>query len=229
LRRLVYEGAAARYGEISPELRERIDYELGVVIGKGFASYFLIVWDCVRYAREHGIPVGARGSGCSSVIAYCLRISTPDPIRYGLYFERFMDPDRDEMPDIDLDICQNGRAEILEYVRGKYGHVAQIITFGTLKARAAVKDVARVMGLGFDEANELTKLIPTELKITLDKALKQEPELKKRYQADERIRRVIDIGRRLEGVARNAGVHAAGVVVADQPLVNFLPLYKTRW
>jgi DNA polymerase-3 subunit alpha len=227
LRRLVYDGAAERYGEITAELRERIDYELGVVIGKGFASYFLIVWDCVRYAREHGIPVGARGSGCSSVIAYCLRISTPDPIRYGLYFERFMDPDRDEMPDIDLDICQNGRAEILEYVRQKYGHVAQIITFGTLKARAAVKDVARVLGLPFDEANELTKLIPTELKITLDKALKQEPELKKRYLADERIRRIIDIGRRLEGVARNAGVHAAGVVVADQPLVNFLPLYKS--
>ena len=150
------------------------------------------------------------------MVSYCLYISVPDPIRYGLYFERFMDPDRDEMPDIDLDICQNGRSRVIEYVRQKYGHVAQIITFGTLKARAAIKDVARVMGLGFEEANQLTKLIPNELKMTLDKALHQEPELKKRYDSDPTVRRIIDIGRRLEGVARNAGIHAAGVVVADQ-------------
>ena len=226
LRRLVYQGAEELYDEIDRELRERIDYELDVITSKGFASYFLIVWDCVNYARRHGIPVGARGSGCSSVVGYTLHISAPDPIRYGLYFERFMDPDRDEMPDIDLDICQNGRGRILDYVREKYGHVAQIITFGTLKAKAVVKDVSRVMGLGFEEASNLTKLIPNELKMTLDKALKQEPELKKRYAEDERVRRIIDIGRRLEGGVRNAGVHAAGVVVADQPLVNFLPLYK---
>jgi DNA polymerase-3 subunit alpha len=226
LRRLVYEGVKERYGEITSELRERIDYELDVITGKGFASYFLIVWDCVNYARTHGIPVGARGSACSSVVAYCLHISSPDPIRYGLFFERFMDPDRDEMPDIDLDICQTGRAQLLDYVRGKYGHVAQIITFGTLKARAVVKDVARVLGLGFDEANKLTRLIPNELKITLDKALAQEPELKQRYTDDPTVKRIVDIGRKLEGIARNAGVHAAGVVVADQPLVNFLPLYK---
>ncbi len=226
LRRLVEEGAAARYGDLSHELRERIDYELSVITSKGFASYFLIVWDCVRFAREHGIPVAARGSGCSSVVSFCLYISMPDPIRYGLYFERFLDPDRDEMPDIDLDICQNGRAAVLDYVRNKYGHVAQIITFGTLKAKAAVKDVARVLGLGFDEANQLTKLIPAELNITLDRALEQEPELKKKYVSDERIRKIIDIGRRLEGVARNSGIHAAGVVVADQPLVNFLPLCR---
>jgi DNA polymerase-3 subunit alpha len=226
LRQLVYEGAEERYGTVTPELRERIEYELGVITSKGFASYFLIVWDCVNYARKRGIPVGARGSGCSAVVGYCLHISSPDPIRYGLYFERFMDPDRDEMPDIDLDICQNGRAELLDYVRQKYGHVAQIITFGTLKAKAVIKDVARVLGLGFEEANNLTKLVPADLKMTLDRALAQEPELKKRYQGDETVRRIIDIGRRLEGVARNAGVHAAGVVVADQPLVNFLPLYK---
>ncbi len=226
LRRLVHEGAVERYGEITAELQERIDYELGVIISKGFASYFLIVWDCVNFARANSIPVGARGSGCSSVVSYCLHISTPDPIRYGLYFERFMDPDRDEMPDIDLDICQNGRGRLLEYVREKYGHVAQIITFGTLKAKAVVKDVSRVMGLGFDEANNLTKMIPNDLHMTLDKALEQEPELKKRFNDDETVRRIIEIGRRLEGVVRNAGVHAAGVVVADQPLVNFLPLYK---
>lgn len=228
LRRLVYGGARERYGEMSDELRERIDYELDVITGKGFASYFLIVWDAVNYARTHGIPVGARGSGCSSVVAYCLRISSPEPIRYGLYFERFMDPDRDEMPDIDLDICQNGRAELIDYVRQKYGHVAQIITFGTLKAKAVVKDVARVLGLGFDEANGLTKLIPFELKMTLDRALSKEPELRKRYEVDPTVKRIIDIGRRLEGVARNAGVHAAGVVIADQPLVNFLPLCKAQ-
>jgi DNA polymerase-3 subunit alpha len=226
LRRLVYEGARRRYEDLTVELRERIDYELKVITDKGFASYFLIVWDCVHYATEHGIPVSARGSACSSVVAHCLGISAPDPIRYGLYFERFLDPDRDEMPDIDLDICQNGRAELIEYVRGKYGHVAQIITFGTLKAKAAVKDVARVMGLSFHDSNALTKLIPNELHITLDKALSQEPELRKRYEEDPKIRRIIDVGRRLEGVARNAGVHAAGVVIADKPLVDFLPLFR---
>ncbi|MFQ5413936.1 MAG: DNA polymerase III subunit alpha [Phycisphaerae bacterium] len=226
LRRLVYQGAAERYGDVGPALRERIDYELDVITSKGFASYFLIVWDCVHFARAQHIPVGARGSGCSSVVAYCLYISAPEPIRYGLYFERFMDADRDEMPDIDLDICQNGRARVIDYVRDKYGHVAQIITFGTLKAKAAVKDVARVMGLGFADANELTKLIPAELNMTLDKALAQEPELKRRYNDDARVTHIIDVARRLEGVARNAGVHAAGVVVADKPLVHFLPLYK---
>lgn len=226
LRQLVNQGAMERYGQISDELRERIDYELDVIISKGFASYFLIVWDCVNYAREKGIPVGARGSGCSSVVSHCLHISSPDPIRYGLYFERFMDPDRNEMPDIDLDICQHGRQELIDYVRDQYGHVAQIITFGTLKAKAAVKDVARVMGMGFDEANKLTKLIPTEVNMTLDKALDREPELKQRYQAEENVKKIIDIGRKVEGLARNAGVHAAGIVVADEPLVHLLPLCK---
>jgi len=228
LRTLVYAGAKERYGDLSGELLERIDYELEVITSRGFAGYFLIVWDCVNYARRHGIPVGARGSSCSSVVAYCLRISSPDPLRYGLYFERFMDPDRDEMPDIDLDICQNGRGELIDYVRDKYGHVAQIITFGTLKAKAVVKDVSRVMGLDFEEANQLTKLIPNELHMTLDKALEREPELLRRYQADANVKRIVDIGRRLEGVARNAGVHAAGVVIADQPLVDFLPLCKAQ-
>ena len=226
LRQLVEDGARQRYGEITDELQERIDYELGVITSKGFASYFLIVWDCVNYCRQQGIPVGARGSGCSSVVAYCLYISAPDPIRYGLYFERFMDPDRDEMPDIDLDICQNGRAQVIEYVRQKYGHVAQIITFGTLKPRAAIKDVSRVMGLGFDDANKLTQLVPTDLKITIDKALEREPELRKQYESDARVKQIIDVARTLEGVARNAGVHAAGVVVADQPLTNFLPVCR---
>lgn len=228
LRRLVYEGAKRRYGEIRAELEERIDYELEVISGKGFSGYFLIVWDLMRYAREQGIPCAARGSGCSSVVAYCLNISQPDPIAYGLYFERFMDPDRDEMPDIDVDICQNGRGRVIDYVRTKYGHVAQIITFGTLKARAAVKDVSRVLGVPFEEANKLSALIPAALNMTIDKAMEQEPELRKRYNEDAQVKKVIDVSRKLEGLARHAGVHAAGVVVADKPLDHFLPLYKSN-
>jgi len=227
LRRLVLQGASERYGDIDDELRRRIDYELDVICSKGFASYFLIVWDFVHYAKSRGIPCSARGSGCSSVVAYCLHISAPDPIRYGLYFERFMDPDRDEMPDIDIDMCQSGRAEVIEYVRQKYGHVAQIITFGTLKAKAAIKDVARVTGMSFERANKLTKLIPNELKMTIDKALDQEPELKALYKSDAEVKRIVDIGRKVEGLARNSGIHAAGVVVADQPMVDFLPLCRS--
>jgi len=226
LRELVYEGAKSRYPEITDEIRERIDYELDVIARKGFSSYFLIVWDVVQFARREGIPVGARGSACSSVVGHCLGISAPEPIRYGLYFERFLDPDRDERPDIDLDICQERRQEIIEYVRRRYGHVAQIITFGTLKARAAVKDVSRVMGLGFDEANKLSQLIPAELKMTIDKALETEPELRRRYEQEEKVRQVIDVAKRLEGLARHAGVHAAGVVIAERPLDDLIPLYK---
>ncbi|HEY3245415.1 MAG TPA: DNA polymerase III subunit alpha [Phycisphaerae bacterium] len=226
LRELVFQGAAGKYPEVTPELRERIDYELSVIASKGFSSYFLIVWDFVRFARTRGIPCGARGSGCSSVVSYCLDISAPDPLRYGLYFERFMDPDRNEMPDIDVDICEAGRTRVIEYVREKYGHVAQIITFATLKAKAAVKDVARVIGMDFNAATELTKLIPNELKMTIERALEQEPELRTRYQNDEQVHRIVDIARRLEGLSRHAGVHAAGIVIADQPLDMLLPLYK---
>ncbi|HKQ49004.1 MAG TPA: DNA polymerase III subunit alpha [Phycisphaerae bacterium] len=227
LRQLVYEGARERYGEVTPEIRERIDYELGVVQSKGFSSYFLIVWDFVRYASGQGIPCAARGSGCSSIVAYCLYLSQPDPLRYGLYFERFMDPDRDEMPDIDIDICQDGRERVIQYVREKYGHVAQIITFGTLKARAAIRDVSRVLGVPLAEADRVAKLIPDDdLKMTLDKALAREPDLKKSYDESPQIRRVIDVARRIEGLARHSGVHAAGVVIADQPLDELLPLCK---
>ena len=226
LRSLVQKGARERYGEITPELQERIDYELGVIQSKGFSGYFLICWDFVHYARGKGIPCGARGSGCSSVVAYCLYLSLPDPLRYGLYFERFMDPDRDEMPDIDIDICQDGREDVIRYVREKYGHVAQIITFGTLKAKAAIRDVCRVTGVNLQEADRIAKLVPETLGMTLDKALAQEPELKRLYDEDVRVRKVMDVGRRLEGLARNAGIHAAGIVIADQPLDNLLPLYK---
>jgi len=226
LRDLVYEGATRRYGEISDELRERIDYELGVIKGKGFSGYFLIVWDFVRYAEEQDIPACARGSGCSTVVGYCLGISPVDPIHYGLYFERFMDPERDEMPDIDIDICQDRRQDIINYVREKYGHVAQIITFGRLKAKAAIRDICRTLDVPLSEADRVAKLVPDELKMTIDKALEKERELKELYDKDPTIHKVLDIGRRLEGIARHASVHAAGVVIADVPLDTLIPLHK---
>ena len=226
LRELVSAGAQRRYGEITDELRERIDYELEVIKSKGFSGYFLIVWDFVRYAREHDILAVARGSGCSTVVGYCLGISAVDPLHYGLYFERFMDPERDEMPDMDIDIAQDRRQEVIEYVRQKYGHVAQIITFGRLKPRAAIRDVCRALDVSLGQADRVAKLVPEELKMTIDKALRREPELKHLAEQDETIGKVIDLARRLEGLARHASVHAAGVVIADQPLDELIPLYK---
>jgi len=226
LRELVYEGAQRRYGQVTGELRERIDYELGVIREKGFSGYFLIVWDFVKYAHEHDIPAVARGSGCSTVVGYCLGISAVDPLRYGLYFERFMDPERDEMPDIDIDLCQDRRAEVIDYVRQKYGHVAQIITFGRLKARAAIRDICRALDVPLAEADRIAKLVPEELKMTIDKALEREAELRQLYQKDPTIRKVLDIAKRLEGLARHASVHAAGVVIADVPLDTLVPLHK---
>ena len=227
LTKLCYEGAKKRYGKITDEIKERIERELEVIEGKGFSSYFLIVWDFCNFAYKNNIPVGARGSAVGTVVGYCLRICDIDPIKYDLLFERFMDPERNEMPDIDIDICQDGRPRTLEYVREKYGHIAQIITFGTMKARAVVRDVCRVLDVPLSEADRLAKLIPAELKMTLDKALEIEPDLKDSYESDPQIRNVIDIGRRLEGLARHASVHACGVVISDEPLTDYLPLYKT--
>jgi DNA polymerase-3 subunit alpha len=226
LRQLVYRGAAMRYGQLSEEVRERIDYELKVIKSKGFSSCFLIVHDFMDWARRHGIPCSARGSSCSAVAGYCLRISDADPLRYGLYFERFMDPDRDEMPDIDVDICQDGRQAVIDYVRNKYGHVAQIITFGTLKARAAIRDICRVLGVPLSDADRIAKLVPEALHMTVDLALQQEPDLKREYDSNLQVRKVLEIARKLEGLARHASVHAAGVVIADRPLDDLLPLYK---
>jgi DNA polymerase-3 subunit alpha len=221
-----YEGARKLYGEITDDIKARLDRELEVIESKGFASYFLIVWDFCKYAHEHDIPIGARGSGVGTLVGYCLGLCDVDPIRYDLLFERFMDPHRNEMPDIDIDICQAHRAEIIEYVRRKYGHVAQIITFGTMKARAVIRDICRVLGVPLGEADRLAKLVPFSLDMTLDKAVKTEPELKQAYEQDELTRKVIDIGKKLEGLARHASVHAAGVVIADEELTNFIPLYK---
>jgi len=226
LTRLVHEGAKERYGDVKGEIKERIDRELEVIESKGFSSYFLVVWDFCRYAHQHGIPLGARGSGVGTIVGYCLGLCDVDPIRYNLLFERFMDPERSEMPDIDIDICQVHRQEVIDYVRQKYGHVAQIITFGTMKAKAVIRDVCRVMGVPLDEADRLAKLVPASLDMTLDKAMETEPELKQAYEDNPVTRKVIDIGRKLEGLARHASVHAAGVVVADEPLTNFVPLYR---
>jgi DNA polymerase-3 subunit alpha len=228
LRQLCEHGLEWRYGttEVSPDIRKRLEYELSVIAKKNFCSYFLIVWDFCNYARDNGIPVGARGSGVGTMVGYLLGLCNVDPVRYNLLFERFMDPSRNEMPDIDIDICQEGRQKVIEYVRNKYGHVAQIITFGTLAAKAACKDVGRVLGVPLAEVDKLTKLIPSTPGMTLDKALNQSPELSDLYKSNPTIKNVIDIAKRLEGLCRNAGCHAAGVIIADQPLENFAPLYR---
>ncbi len=228
LRQLCEEGLFWRYGTkaVSCQVRERLDTELQVIAAKNFCSYFLIVWDFCNYARENGIPVGARGSGVGTMVGYLLGLCNVDPIRYGLLFERFMDPSRNEMPDIDIDICQNGRGRIIDYVRNKYGHVAQIITFGTLAAKAACKDVGRVLGVPLAEIDKLTKLIPGTPGMTLDKAMTQVPDLAHLYNTNPTIKQVIDLAKKLEGLCRNAGCHAAGVIIADTPLDEIVPLYR---
>jgi len=207
-------------------MTDRLQLELKVIEKTGFVSYFLIVGDFIRYGQERGIPCGARGSAAGSLVTYLLGISNVDPIRYGLLFERFLNPERVNPPDIDIDFADDRRADVIEYVRQKYGRdaVAQIITFGTLGAKAVVRDVGRVMGLTFGEADRLAKMIPQDLKMTLEKALKQSPELKQAYENEEVTRDLIDTAFVLEDLTRNASVHAAGVVIGDQPLVNLLPL-----
>ena len=224
-------GYTWRYGadagtDASDPKRARLVRELKILADKHISAYFLIVWDFVNWGRQRGIPALARGSGVGTMVGYVLGLSNACPVEYGLLFERFTDPDRSEYPDIDIDLCQDGRADVINYVRQKYGHVAQIITFGTLKARAAVRDVARVMEIPLGEADKLAKLIPEQLGMTLDQALQDEPELKKLYDTDDRIRKLIDNARTIEGQARHASVHAAGVIVATRPLSEIVPLYK---
>ncbi|UCF42350.1 MAG: DNA polymerase III subunit alpha [Planctomycetota bacterium] len=226
LTKLCYERAKQIYGQITDQIKERLDRELDVIESKGFASYFLIVWDFCNYAHQNNIPAGARGSGVGTLAGYCLGLCDIDPIKYDLLFERFMDPQRNEIPDIDIDICQDSRPKIIDYVRRKYGHVAQIITFGTMKARAVIRDISRVLAVPLPEADRLAKLVPFSLDMTIDKALKTEPKLKQAYEQSEQTKKVIDICKKLEGLARHASVHAAGVVIADEPLTDFLPLYK---
>jgi DNA polymerase-3 subunit alpha len=228
LKQLAEAGAVWRYGKdgITAEIRARLDRELGILADKNISAYFLIVWDFCNEARRRGIPVNARGSGVGTMVGYCLGLSNACPVKYGLLFERFTDPDRSEYPDIDIDMCQDGRQEIIDYVRQKYGHVAQIITFGTMKAKLAIRDVGRVLGVPIPEVDKIAKLVPEQLNVTLDKALQQEPELRKVYDDNPTTRKLIDIARRLEGMSRHPGVHAAGVIIATQPLDNIVPLYQ---
>ncbi len=228
LRELCEAGLIWRYGVdgITDAIRARLDRELTVLGDKSISAYFLIVWDFVNYARQQGIPAMARGSGVGTMVGYVLGLSNACPVAYGLLFERFTDPDRSEYPDIDIDLCQDGRQGVIEYVRQKYGHVAQIITFGTLKARAAIRDVGRVLDVPLGEVDRVCKLVTDALGITLDKALEKEPDLRKLYDDSPQHKAMIDTARRLEGLARHAGVHAAGVIVATQPLDNIVPLYK---
>lgn len=204
----------------------RLNRELKILSDKLISAYFLIVWDFVNWGRQRGIPSIARGSGVGTMTGFVLGLSNACPVHYGLLFERFTDPDRSEYPDIDIDLCQDGRGDVINYVREKYGHVAQIITFGTLKARAAVRDVGRVLEYPLTDTDKLAKLIPEELGITLDKALKAEPDLQKLYDTDDVAKRVIDNARVLEGQARHSSVHAAGVIVATRPLHEVVPLYR---
>ncbi|MCB9846146.1 MAG: DNA polymerase III subunit alpha [Phycisphaeraceae bacterium] len=220
------EEAADEQAEFLDRVRARLERELSILAEKHISAYFLIVWDFVNWGRQRGIPALARGSGVGTMVGYVLGLSNACPERYGLLFERFTDPDRSEYPDIDIDLCQDGRAGVIDYVRAKYTHVAQIITFGTLKARAAVRDVCRVLDVPVSEADKLAKLIPEALHTTLESALKESPDLAKRYEAEEPVRRVIDTAMVIEGQARHAGVHAAGVVIANRPLHEIVPLYK---
>src|SRR5438477_5764535 len=232
LRELCYKGLHERYGERGAndkELIKRLDYEVDVLEKTGFVSYLLIVWDFIHFARERGIPVGpGRGSAAGSIIAYVLGITDIDPLQYRLIFERFLNPERISPPDIDVDFCEARRGEVLEYVRQKYGErrVAQIITFGKLKAKSVVRDVGRVMGLSYTAADRIAKMIPNELNITLDSAAEKNAELKRAITTEKETKQLFDYAKILEGLSRNAGVHAAGVVIADRDLSDYIPLCR---
>ncbi len=229
LRSLCKKGAVERYGTISNSVSDRLDHELKVIEETGFVDYFLIVWDFVNYAHKNRIMTSGRGSGAGSLVAYVLKITSIDPLKHDLLFERFLNAERVSMPDLDVDFCAEGREKVIDYARKRYGgdqHVAQIITFGTMKAKAAIRDVGRVMNIPFAEVDRVAKLIPPTPGITLAQAQEQEPELEKLYNSDERIRHLFDISSKLEGLARHASVHAAGVVISEEPLPSYVPLAR---
>ena len=228
-RKLCYDGFAERYPSPPESYLERLEYEIGVISRMGYVNYYLIVWDFIRYAKENGIPVGpGRGSGAASIVAYCMHITEVDPMKYALIFERFLNPERVSMPDFDTDFCQERRGEVIEYVMRKYGadHVAQIATFGTMAARGAIRDVGRAMNFTYAETDVVAKLVPTTLHITLDEALKTSPQLKAMYDEDERVKKLIDTARSLEGMPRNTSTHAAGVVITARPVCDYVPLSR---
>ncbi len=227
LRKLTEEGFAKRYRPDDQVARDRLEYEIGVITQMGYVDYFLIVWDFVKFAKDSGIMVGpGRGSGAASIVAYCLNITQLDPIKYSLTFERFLNPERVSMPDIDMDFCYERRQEVINYVARKYGqdHVCQIITFGTMAARGVIRDVGRVLGYAYAETDQIAKLVPMDLGMTLEKALTLSTELKSGYDNDPRIKRLIDISLKLEGMPRHASTHAAGVLITGEPAVHFVPL-----
>ncbi|MEO8470420.1 MAG: DNA polymerase III subunit alpha, partial [Chloroflexota bacterium] len=228
LRKECEKGLAWRYGTVTAELTTRLEYELGVILSMGYAGYFLIVADFIRFAREQGIQTTCRGSAPGSIVTYTLGITPVDPIAYGLPFERFLNPDRVTMPDIDVDFQDDRRDEVIAYVSRKYGqdHVAQIITFGTMLARAAIRDVGRVLGHPYGDVDRIAKAIPNQLGIKLDEALEISQPLREMVAADEGVRKVIEFAKQLEGVARNASTHAAGVVISREPLTEIMPLQK---
>ena len=230
LNKLCYDGLAQKYDkEQANELRPRLEYELSVIKEMGYVEYFLIVWDYINYARTHGIPVGpGRGSAAGSLVSYTTGITNIDPIRYGLIFERFLNPERVSMPDIDVDFCYNRRQEVIDYVIKKYGKdcVTQIVTFGTLAARGVIRDVGRVMDLPYAYVDTIAKNIPMELGITIEKALKMNPELRTMYETDEQVKKLIDMSKRLEGLPRHTSVHAAGVVISEKPMEEYVPLSR---
>ena len=230
LLKLCHEGLKKRYQDPSQIVMDRLEHELKIIKKMGFTSYFLIVWDFIRYAKEQLIPVGpGRGSAAGSVVSFLLGITDVDPIKYNLLFERFLNPDRIGMPDIDIDFCYERRPEVIDYVTKKYGreNVAQIITFGTMQARAVVRDVARVMGIAYADADRIAKMIPPDPGISLKDAIENEPEIKNLYKTDPQITKLMDVALILEGLNRHASVHAAGVVIADKPLDNYMSLFKT--
>ena len=229
LNHLCSEGFKERYPEDDGILKERLEYELGVIKSMGYVDYFLIVWDFINFARSHGIAVGpGRGSAAGSIVSYCLKITNIDPIRYQLLFERFLNPERVSMPDIDVDFCYERRQEVIDYVVEKYGkdQVAQIVTFGTLAARGVIRDVGRVMDLPYSLCDQVSKMVPAELNITLDLALKKNPELKALYDTDEQVHKLIDMSRRLEGLPRHTSMHAAGVVISRTNIDEYVPLSR---
>ena len=228
-RKLCYEGFEERYSEPPESYVERLEYEIGVISRMGYVNYYLIVWDFIRYAKEQGIPVGpGRGSGAASIVAYCMHITEVDPMKYSLIFERFLNPERVSMPDFDTDFCQERRGEVIDYVTRKYGadHVAQIATFGTMAARGAIRDVGRALNFTYAETDVVAKLVPATLHITLEEALKVSPKLKEMYDGDERVKKLIDTARALEGMPRNTSTHAAGVVITADPVCSYVPLSR---
>ena len=227
LNHLCYEGLAKRYPDTQDQMKERLDYELSVIHTMGYVDYFLIVWDYINYAKMHGIAVGpGRGSAAGSIVSYCLGITDIDPIKYSLIFERFLNPERVSMPDIDVDFCYERRQEVIDYVVEKYGkdRVVQIVTFGTMAARAVIKDVGRVLDLPYTMVDTIAKMIPRELGITIDKALKGNPDLKAAYESDPQVKDLIDKSRRLEGLPRHASMHAAGVLISQKSVDEYVPL-----